>query len=410
METIGKVICTTPLARRVTNPYTCLVLGKGKYTCRMRPTSKISKSMTLEYPFKICGQGIGETILDGFGLRIKGSRGKGSVVIEDLTIQGAKCNSGLYVYNGMNLIVRRCKVENCRSHGVDAHCADVSCEDIQVVGCRGSGVRANRGCTVKLSGENTRIEGNATSGRSGFYGDNNFYGLKTCDSSSTIHLVHPLTKEQISINNSGGGNWGGYRRNICTNSSSAIYYNGRLEEEEEEEEGDDDALKKEKKKKKDHEKLPEEVGGESKVETSTTTTKTTKTTGSPTGNPGGPQPKTRKELRGWLKKYCEGVKNHGEPNTWDVTLVTDMDELFEGMDEFNAPIDQWNTSQVTNMSYMFLDASSFNQPIPWDTSKVYDMEDMFDGADAMTHPHPIRINVRHFFFGDTHFFWSVAGQ
>ena len=156
METIGKVTCTTPLVRRVTNPYTCLVLGKGKYTCRRRPTSKISKTMILEYPFKICGQGIGETILDGFGLKIEGSKGKGSVVIEDLTIQGAK-NSALYVYNGMNLIVRRCKVEKCQKHGVVAHCADVSCEDIQVVGCRGSGVRAYYGCTVKLSGKNTRI-------------------------------------------------------------------------------------------------------------------------------------------------------------------------------------------------------------------------------------------------------------
>ena len=90
----------------------------------------------------------------------------------------------------------------------------------------------------------------------------------------------------------------------------------------------------------------------------------------------------------WIKEYDGGVKNHGEPNTWDVTLVTDMSYLFINMKKFNAPIDQWNTSQVTNMAGMFWGASSFNQPITMDTSKVTNMDYMFKGADAMTHPMP----------------------
>ena len=88
----------------------------------------------------------------------------------------------------------------------------------------------------------------------------------------------------------------------------------------------------------------------------------------------------------WIKECDGGVKNHGEPNTWDVTLVTDMSELFADMKNFNAPIDQWNTSQVTDMGYMFSGASSFNQPITMDTSKVTNMGAMFEGA--MTHPKP----------------------
>ena len=56
----------------------------------------------------------------------------------------------------------------------------------------------------------------------------------------------------------------------------------------------------------------------------------------------------------WIKEYDGGVKNHGEPNTWDVTLVTDMSKLFSNMKKFNAPIDQWNTSQVTDMNGMFV--------------------------------------------------------
>ena len=101
-----------------------------------------------------------------------------------------------------------------------------------------------------------------------------------------------------------------------------------------------------------------------------------------------PQPQTKEALETMIKKYDEGKMSYGEPNSWDVTLVTDMSHLFNGMTKFNAPIDQWNTSQVINMYCMFDGASSFNQPITMDTSKVTDMDDMFDGATAMTHPKP----------------------
>ena len=100
------------------------------------------------------------------------------------------------------------------------------------------------------------------------------------------------------------------------------------------------------------------------------------------------QPQTKKQLMEWIKECDGGVKNHSEPNTWDVTLVTDMSCLFYGMENFNEPIDQWNTSQVDDMSYMFYRASSFNQPITMDTSKVINMGGMFKGATAMTHPIP----------------------
>ena len=40
------------------------------------------------------------------------------------------------------------------------------------------------------------------------------------------------------------------------------------------------------------------------------------------------RPKTSEELKEWIKEYDGGMKNHGEPNTWDVMLVTDMSELF----------------------------------------------------------------------------------
>ena len=97
-------------------------------------------------------------------------------------------------------------------------------------------------------------------------------------------------------------------------------------------------------------------------------------------------PQTKEELRTWLEEYCRGWRNHGEPNTWDVTSVTDMSELFEFLGTFNAPLDQWDTSQVTDMRGMFSNASSFNQPITFDTSQVTDMQDMFREATAFNQP------------------------
>ena len=56
---------------------------------------------------------------------------------------------------------------------------------------------------VTIDGSGTTIHHNCTSGRS------DCYGLYTSDSSSSIHLVSPLTTETISKNNGGGGNHGG---------------------------------------------------------------------------------------------------------------------------------------------------------------------------------------------------------
>ena len=99
-----------------------------------------------------------------------------------------------------------------------------------------------------------------------------------------------------------------------------------------------------------------------------------------------PKPKTKEELRGWVEEYNRGVVLHGEPNMWNITLVTDMSELFKNMQMFNAPIGQWDTSQVTNMRCMFQRATAFNQPLTLDTSQVTDMRGMFVGATSFNQP------------------------
>jgi surface protein len=69
--------------------------------------------------------------------------------------------------------------------------------------------------------------------------------------------------------------------------------------------------------------------------------------------------------------------------SWNVSNVTNMAGMFSGAETFNQDIGSWNVSKVTNMSYMFCGAEFFSQPIDsWDVSKVIDMSYMFDGATA----------------------------
>merc|ERR1719199_2201921 len=68
-------------------------------------------------------------------------------------------------------------------------------------------------------------------------------------------------------------------------------------------------------------------------------------------------------------------------NTWDVTAVTDMSDLFNRNGNFNGNISKWNTSKVTNMQCMFKDTKAFNGDISgWDVSKVTNMGYMFSSA------------------------------
>ena len=73
--------------------------------------------------------------------------------------------------------------------------------------------------------------------------------------------------------------------------------------------------------------------------------------------------------------------------SWDVSSVTNMFAMFWEAIAFNQPIGSWNVSSVTNMSAMFYNATAFNQPIgSWDVSQVTDMSIMFVRATAFNQP------------------------
>ena len=69
--------------------------------------------------------------------------------------------------------------------------------------------------------------------------------------------------------------------------------------------------------------------------------------------------------------------------SWDVSQVTDMSQLFINRDKFNADISGWDVSKVQDMSNMFQinkvgTSGSFNRDLSsWDVSKVQDMSFMF---------------------------------
>lgn len=66
---------------------------------------------------------------------------------------------------------------------------------------------------------------------------------------------------------------------------------------------------------------------------------------------------------------------------WDTSHVTDMSYLFAGASVYNGVLSYWNTAKVTNMSYAFANALEYNQDLgDWNTSQVTQMEGMFSNA------------------------------
>jgi len=175
---------------------TTIVVGKGEHQ-NGGNYLKIASTMNIVGDPKVSKS---EIVVVG-GIQFKHGI-QGNCHLQHLTLRQAK---GSGVDGHSSFTMDEVLVEQCKYYGVRAYGTGVvgRCTNVEVCQCGWSGVAAQSGASVTLIGAKTTVHHNCTTGKS------DEYGLKVYNSSSsTIQLVSPLTKEQVSLDNGGGGNWG----------------------------------------------------------------------------------------------------------------------------------------------------------------------------------------------------------
>jgi hypothetical protein len=78
----------------------------------------------------------------------------------------------------------------------------------------------------------------------------------------------------------------------------------------------------------------------------------------------------------------EATDVYGPIETWYIgDSITNFDNLFKNLDNFNGVVKYWKTSQVTSFIYTFLNTKSFNQEIEqWDIRNASNFLGMFNDA------------------------------
>lgn len=88
----------------------------------------------------------------------------------------------------------------------------------------------------------------------------------------------------------------------------------------------------------------------------------------------------------WLDDPEAATTKYGAPiEDWKTWRVTDMSRLFQGAENFTANLNGWDTASVTDFNHMFAGCPSFDSPLDgWDVSHVTDFSLMFYGASKFT--------------------------
>ena len=99
-------------------------------------------------------------------------------------------------------------------------------------------------------------------------------------------------------------------------------------------------------------------------------------------------PKTKEELKELVNKLIKERGNEADLNDIDTSEITDMSYMFT-YSKFNGDISNWDVSKVKNMGYMFWDSSftAKNGDISnWDVSNVKNMSYMFNCSPLEKNP------------------------
>jgi hypothetical protein len=159
------------------------------------------ESVVIDFPTTIIGESKDGCTIIG-GLMMKGKR-EDDVNVKNLTISQSK-GHGVEGDGDMSFHLFHLNIEKCKYSGICVYKTKRNTmSNCQVSHSKTSGVLVYANGLITMNGSGTSIQKNVTGG------DSDLYGLNTEDSSSSIHLVSPLTKESVSINNGGGGNYGG---------------------------------------------------------------------------------------------------------------------------------------------------------------------------------------------------------
>ena len=91
-------------------------------------------------------------------------------------------------------------------------------------------------------------------------------------------------------------------------------------------------------------------------------------------------PETKDELKEIIKERLSNDPN-ADLNDINVSKITDMSYLFDGLDPHDIDISKWDVSNITNMNGMFFQCKQFTSDLNnWDVSNVENMRFMFSGC------------------------------